>query len=104
MSKEQAETDESSIIALAVRDSETKSVCGHVVPQKGIDSKKFAVDAIVNNILWLGHAKVVLKSDNEPAILKLPIESLRELRVQGLEGVMSEIPPSTTPRRTAVPM
>ena len=88
ISKEQAESDESSITILAVRDSETKSVFGHVVPQKGIDSKRFAVDAIVNDILWLGHTKVVLKSDNEPAILKLLIESLRELRVNGLEKVM----------------
>ena len=82
---EQAESDESSITILAVRDSETKSVFGYVVPQKGIDSKKCVVDAIVKDIFWLGHAKVVLKSDNEPAILKLRIESLRELRVNGLE-------------------
>ena len=45
INKEQAESDESSITVLAVRDSETKSVFGHVVPQKGIDSKRFAVDA-----------------------------------------------------------
>ena len=81
ISKEQAEGDESSITILVVRDSETKSVFAHVVPQKGIDSKKFAVDAIVNGILWLGRTKVVLKSDNVPAILKLLIEFLRELRV-----------------------
>ena len=62
---------------MAVRDSETKSVFGRVVLQKGIDRNKFAVDAIVNDILWLGHTKLVLKLDNEPAILKLLIESLR---------------------------
>ena len=90
INKEQAESDENSITILAVRDSETKSVFGHVVPQKGIDSKMLAVDAIVNDILWLGRTKVVLKSDNEPLILKLLIESLRELRVNGLEKVMSE--------------
>ena len=44
----------------------------------------------MNDILWLGHTKGVLKSDNEPAILKLLIESLKELRVNGLERVMSE--------------
>ena len=74
---------------------------GHVVPQKGIDSKKFAVDAIVNDILWLGHTKVVLKSDNEPAILKLLIESLRELRANGLQRVMSEDSPEYDPQATS---
>ena len=42
INKEQAESDASSIIILAVWDSKTKSVCGHVVPQNGIDSKKLA--------------------------------------------------------------
>ena len=32
----------------------------------------------------------MLKTDNEPAILKLLKESLRELRVEGLEQVMSQ--------------
>ena len=52
----------------------------------------------MNDILWLGHTKVVLKSDNEPAILKLLIESLRELRVNGLEKVMSENSPEYDPQ------
>ena len=59
-----------------MRDSETKAVFGHVVPRKGIDDKRFAVDALVSDIVWLGHTKVILKSDNEPAILKLLSESL----------------------------
>ena len=58
MSKEQSEADESSITILAVRDSDTKAVFGHVVPQKGIDSKKIAVDAIVSDIVSLGQTKL----------------------------------------------
>ena len=85
MNREKAEADEGSVTILAVRDSATKAVFGHVVPRKGIDEKKFAVDALVSDIVWLGHTKVVLKSDNEPAILKLLSESLRVLRTQGLE-------------------
>ena len=42
--------------------------------------------------------RVMLKNDNEPAILKLLIESLRELRVNGLEQVMSENPPEYDPQ------
>ena len=97
-SREEAELEEGSVTILVVRDSATKAVFGHVVPQKGVDAKKFAIDALVSDIVWLGHTKVVLKSDNEPAILKLLTESLRELRIQGLESVMSENSPEYDPQ------
>ena len=98
VSREQAETEEGSVTILVVRDSATKAVFGHVVPQKGIDAKQFAVDELVKDIVWLGHTKVMLKSDNETAILKLLTEALRELRIQGLENVMSENSPEYDPQ------
>ncbi len=60
-------------------------VFGHVVPRKGIDLDRFAVDCLVEDILWCGYTKVMLKSDNEKPILKLLVEALRELRVNGFE-------------------
>ena len=51
---------------------------------------------IVDDVKWLGYTKVVLKTDNEPAILKLLQETLRDLRIEGLDQVMGRIPPSTT--------
>ena len=39
----------------------------------------------MRDILWLGHSKVILKSDNEVAIMKLLREVLKTLRVQGIE-------------------
>ena len=47
----------------------------------------------MSDVKWLGYSKVTLKSDNEPAIVKLLQEALRELRVQGLEQTMEEHSP-----------
>ena len=50
------------------------------------------MDSIVDDVKWLGYTKIMLKSDNEKAILKLLTESLRELRIEGLDEVQSENP------------
>ena len=55
---------------LVVRDDQSKSVFGHVVLSKGIDEKGFSVKCLVEDVKCLGCAKVILKSDNEPAIVK----------------------------------
>ena len=69
----------------------------HVVPSKGIDEKGFAVDSFVQDVKWLGYSKITLKSENEPAIMKLLGESLRELRIHGLEQTMEEHSPEHDP-------
>ena len=53
---------------LVVRCSHTKCVFAHVVPKKGIDGENIAVDMILNDLEWLGHTRIILKSDGEPAI------------------------------------
>ena len=53
--------------------------------------------AIVDDVVWLGYSKVVLKTDNEPAMLKLLQESLRHLRVEGVDQVMHENSPEYDP-------
>ena len=65
---------------------------------KGADEEGFAVKAIVDDVKWLGYSKIVLKTDNEPAILKLLQESLRDLRVEGLDQVMAENSPEYDPQ------
>ena len=70
-----------------MRDSASKVAFGHVV------FKRVASDAIVEDVKWLGYTETMLKTDNEPASLKLLTESLRELRIQGLEKLMSESSP-----------
>ena len=73
-----------SIKVLVVRDNRGKAVFAHTVPVKGVDEGGFAVRAIVDDFVWLGCSNVVLKTNNEAAILKLLQESLRDLRVEGV--------------------
>ena len=79
---------------LVVKDSRTKSVFAHVVDRKGTDSTGYAITRLVEDIAWLGHVKVVLKADNERAIVKLLRESLRAAKteVQDLEQIGAEFP------------
>ena len=82
---------------LVIRDSRSKAVFAHVVPQKGLDEKGYAVSALVEDIKWLGYSSVTLKSDNEPAIVKLLSEALRELRISGVPQVLEEHSPEYDP-------
>ena len=89
----EAEAEPGSIKVLVVHDNRSKAVFAHVVPVKGGDEGGFAVKAIVDDVVWLGYSKVVLNTDNEPAIFKLLQESLRDLQVEGVDQVMHENPP-----------
>ena len=95
---EDASTARVLVVAMRTADDKQWCVFGHIVPHKGIDTDKFAVDCLVSDILWTGYTSVMLKSDNEPAILTLLIESLRELRINGLTQVMSENSPEYDPQ------
>ena len=79
------------------RDSKSKAVFVWVVPVKGV-AKGFAVKSLVDAVRWPGYTKVALKSDNEPAIVKLLGEALRELRIHGLEQCLEEHPPEYDPQ------
>ena len=62
-------------------------------PRKGVDPKRFAVDVLVEDILWLGYNEVVLKTDNEKAIVKLFEQTLAACKVAGVGQVAEEHPP-----------
>ena len=79
VSQIEADEEPGSIKVLVVRDNRSKAVLAHTVPVKGADEGGFAVKAIVDDVVWLGCTKLVLKTDNEPAILKLLQESLKEI-------------------------
>ena len=70
---------------LVVRDMRSKSIFAHAVPCKGSDENGYSVRCLVDDIKWLGYSKVILKSDNEPAIVKLLADTLKSLRVEGLD-------------------
>ena len=77
---------------LVAKDSQTKTVFAHAVPCKGSDNDGYAVARVAEDVAWLGHNRIILKSDNEPAILKLLKDSLKTARVEvdELEQVMEE--------------
>ena len=70
----------------------------HPNQHKGVELNIFAVDCLVGDILWVVYTRVLLKSDNEKAIVKLLVEALRELRVNGLEQAISEHSPEYDPQ------
>ena len=83
---------------LVVRDLRSKALFAHAVAAKGADADGYAVDAVVKDVLWLGYSRVILKSDNEPAIVRLLRESLKALRVEGLDQAGEEHPPPYDPQ------
>ena len=101
MTQEEFEADEGAIKVLVVKESRKKCMFSHVVPRKGIDEKRYAVDVLVDDVKWLGYTKIMLKSDNEKAILKLLTETLRELRIEVLKKYKASTRLSTTRRATA---
>ena len=87
---------------LVVKDSKSGSVFAHAVVKKGIDDKRFAVDMVVRDVLWLGYPQVLLKSDNEPAIVKLLQEALGVLKVNGTQAGEEHPPPYDSQANGAV--
>ena len=67
---------------ILVRCTETKCVFAHVVPCKGPDEDSYVVDIVTSDIAWLGHVKLMLKTDNERALLALVRKMLVKLRCQ----------------------
>ena len=54
----------------------------HAVEAKGADEDGYAVSRLIGDIAWVGHTKIILKSDNEPAIVKVLKDPLRSARVE----------------------
>ena len=81
---------EEALKVLVVYCNSTKCIFAHAVPQKGVDDDGYCVEQMVNDIAWLGHSRVVIRSDNEPAIAKLVLESLKALKVEGIEQAAAE--------------
>ena len=86
-------SDEPFLKVLVVCDSKSKAVFAHGVPAKGLDDKGFIVRCVADDVAWMGYSRVVLKCDNEPAIVAVLKESLKVLRIDGVDQAMEEHPP-----------
>ena len=68
----------------------TKSIFAHAVPRKGVDPEGYIVEKVKQDILWLGHAKIMIRSDNEPALAQVVAHALVAAKVSGVETATSE--------------
>ncbi len=80
------------IKCVLVRCTETRCVFAHVIPCKGSDEDNYVVNLVSSDVAWLGHVKLLLKSDNEKSLLVLIRKVLLELKCQvpDLERISNE--------------
>ena len=81
---------------IVVRCVASKIIFGHVVPYKGAGEDQFVCGLVVADIAWLGHTKLILKSDIEPALQTFVGQAIERARVQcrGLASISQEHPPA----------
>ena len=84
------EEKKNAVTVIVVYDSASKGPFMHVVEAKGSGADKFAAERIVEDIVYLGHTRVILRSDNEPALVQLVGDALKGLRVNCLDLAASE--------------
>ena len=79
---------------LVVRCHASKAVFGHAIPRKGLDEDGIVVDKILQDLEWLGHTRLIVKADNEPAIQALARRAIELAKVEltDLEQVGKEDP------------
>ena len=68
-----------------------------MVLQTGVDPERYAVERLTRDILWLGHPRIILKTDNEKSIVRLLTEVLKSLRVSLIEQATQQHPSAYDP-------
>ena len=84
------EPGDSFLKILVIVDSGGKCMFAHAVPQKGIDESGYAVDCFASDVAWLGWARLIVRSDNEPALAKLVVQAIKAMKVNGIEQASAE--------------
>jgi hypothetical protein len=67
MHSEQEREEEKGMPIAVMKDEKIKMITAKVVPSRGVDA--CAVESVRKAVEQVGHRRIVLKSDNEPAIL-----------------------------------
>ena len=81
---------------LAIKDSMSNELMAHMVPQKGLDERRFVIDMVLDEIEWMGYSKAIPKSDNEKASVSMPKAALQAMkRLDVAEQASGEAPPPT---------
>ena len=81
---------------LAVRCLKLNAIFGHVVPCKGADEEGLVTDMIIRDVEWLGHTRLILKADNEPALQALVKAALQMIKIdcKHVEQVSADATPT----------
>ena len=75
-------------------DSLGRYLGAHVVSTTGVGSDRYAVEKLRGDIAWFGYTRVILKSDNEAAIIALLTETLGSLKVETVDQASEAHPPA----------
>jgi hypothetical protein len=75
-----ASGEEETVKIIVAQCHQSKYVFTHVAPQQGLDPALHAVEKLKRKVMWLGHTRFVLKSDNGRAILALLRNILKVLQ------------------------
>ena len=68
----------------------TQTPFANAVPHKGADADGYVVECVRQNVLWLGHSRVTIRSDNEPALLQVVSRAVAALKMSGVDNVVDE--------------
>ena len=89
---------------LIIRCTKSKNLFPHCVPYKGAGEDRFVAELVVRAVEWLGHTKLIVKADNEPALKPW---SRRVWRNDSIASTSTASPPrtrrSTTRSRMVAP-
>ena len=62
---------------LVLKDAFSKYIGAYVVPVKGVGEDRYAAEKLRRDVLWFGYSRVIVKTDNEPAIKAVLNELLK---------------------------
>ena len=96
--EELEEEDEAKVLfkILVVKDTNGKAIFAHVIHKKGVESDGYSVTRLIEDVQWLGYRRIMLKTDNEPAILQLLREAIKGIKTElvDMDQVGEEHPPA----------
>ena len=87
-----ARADGSIVKGIVIRCYSSKNIFGHIIPLKGVDEDRFSVNLVVQAVAWLGHVRIIVKSDNEKSLISLVNKALTTIKctIESVEKVTAE--------------
>ena len=79
---------EKALTVLVLYCSAARSIFALATPREGLNQglgpEGYIIEEIQHNILWLGHPQIMIRSDNEPALLQVVDKALMALKAKGV--------------------